>query len=215
VAQQARQILWRIDPLGERGHGGEQRTVRDLLVGVARLRGLAAGHRHDRGAVQIGVLQPSGEIRSADALRETHTDPAGGPRIAVGHVGSGLLAVREHAPDAEPFQFDQRAAQYGIDEEHVSDAVGGEHLRDHPRARGCVHGVSSVPGLCVPRRLTGRKGAPLSDETGLGGRDDRSHRGGRRRGRIRRQLSHRRIRWSWPSPGRWRRRRSPGRLRSP
>ena len=151
LAQQARQVGRGIHFGGELGHRGEQRAVRDFLVGVAVLvcRRLASGDGDHRAAPEPGVLQSGGKVGGADRLREAHRRLAGDARVTVGHVGHRLLAVAQHALYAQRAKFDQRAAHHGIDEEHVRGTVGGQAARQPFGAGdriGCAHdGVPPLP----------------------------------------------------------------------
>ena len=79
VTQQPRQFGGQVDRGREFRHRGEQRRVRDFLVGVAMLkrRRLAAGQRDDRAAPEKGVLQSGRQIGGADRLRHAHPGPPG------------------------------------------------------------------------------------------------------------------------------------------
>ncbi len=131
VPQQARQFGGGIHLGGKFGHGGEQRRVRQLLVGVAMLLegDLPAGQRDDRAAAEIGVLQPGREVGGTHRLREAQAGPAGDARIAVGHVDRGLFRMRQHPGNAEHAELDQRAAEHGIDPEHMGGAGGVDRAR--------------------------------------------------------------------------------------
>ena len=154
LAQQARQVGGVGDIGRELRHRCVERLVREFLIGVAMVveRRLAAGQRDHRAVAQIRVLQPRREVRRADRLREADAGAAGDARIAVGHVGGGLLGVRQHARDAERAKFDQRPPQHRIDEEHMRRAVRRQRARQ-PFGAGdrlrCVHAVSSRAGALI------------------------------------------------------------------
>ena len=125
LAQQPRQVGGGIDVGGELGHRRKHRMMRNLLIGIAMLmrRRLAAGDRDDRAAAETRILQPRRQVRRADRLREADARPAGDARVAVRHVGDGLLAVPQHALHAQRAKLDQRAADHRIDEEHMRGAI--------------------------------------------------------------------------------------------
>ena len=81
---------------------------------------------------QIGVAQAGGEIERADHLRHADAGLAGGARIAVGHVGGGLLAVTMHARDlGAPLHLGEGAPQHRRHHEHVRHAIARQHVGEH------------------------------------------------------------------------------------
>ena len=115
----------------ELGHRLERRHVVDLLVDLAELglRLAPAGHRDHRRMGEPGVAQAGREVERADHLRHADAGLAGRARIAVRHVGGGLLAVHVQALDVgAALHLDERAAQHGRHVKHVGDAVALEHV---------------------------------------------------------------------------------------
>ena len=116
----------------ELGHRLERRHVVDLLVDLAELGlGVApAGHGDHRRMREPGVAQAGREIERADHLRHADAGLARGARIAVGHVGGGLLAVGVDARDARCGSPSRRRCVRSTagTMEHVGDAVFLEHV---------------------------------------------------------------------------------------
>ena len=115
----------------ELGHRLERRHVVDLLIDFAEfgLRLAAAGHGDHGRMGEPGVAQAGGEIERADHLRHADARLARSARIAVRHIGGGLLAVHMQPLDVgAPLHLRIGRAQHGGDVEHVSDAVALEHV---------------------------------------------------------------------------------------
>ncbi len=115
----------------ELGHRLERRHVVDLLIDLAEL-GLgiaAAGQRDHRRMREPGVAQPGREIERADHLRGADAGLAGRARVAVRHVGRGLLAVHVQPLDVGAgLHHGEGLAQHRRHVEHVGDAVALEHV---------------------------------------------------------------------------------------
>ena len=76
-----------------------------------------------------GVAQAGGEIERADHLRHADARLARGARIAVRHIGGGLLAVHVQPLDlGAPLHLGIGGAQHGGHVENVGDAVALEHV---------------------------------------------------------------------------------------
>ena len=115
----------------ELGHRLERRHVVDLLIDLAELglRLAPAGHGDHRRVRQPGVAQAGGEVERADHLRRADAGLAGGARIAVGHVGGGLLAVHVQPLDVGAgLHHREGLAQHRRHVEDVGDAVALEHV---------------------------------------------------------------------------------------
>ena len=108
---------------------------------------------------QVRVAQPGGEIERADNLRHADAGFAGRPRIAIGHVGSGFLAVAMHARDfGPPLHFGERAPQDRRHHENMRDAIARQHVRKNFCADAfgvmsdCYHTVLTRVRISVRRR---------------------------------------------------------------
>ena len=121
----------------ELGHRLERRHVVDLLIDFAEfgLRLAAAGHGDDRRMREPGVAQAGGEIERADHLRHADAGLARGARVAVGHIGGGLLAVHVQPLDVgAAFHLGEGGAQHRRHMKDVGDAVALEHVGEALRA---------------------------------------------------------------------------------
>ena len=96
--------------------------------------GFSSGYRDDRRSAQISVLEASREVRRAYGLSEAYAGAAADARIAVGHVSSGGLGMRQDTPNAKPLEFDEGLTQYRLDKEDVSKTIPLEHPGDKLRA---------------------------------------------------------------------------------
>ena len=108
-----------------------QESQRPVIVagGGVRASGAAAGEGDDGRVREIRVAQAGREIERADHLRHADTGPARRARIAVGHVGGGLLAMHVQPLDVgAPFHDGEGLAQHRRYMEHVGDAVALEHV---------------------------------------------------------------------------------------
>ena len=147
----------------------ERGKVVQILIGLAELRArvAAAGDGDDGRVGEPGVTQAGGEVEGADHLGHANARTAGGARIAVGHVGGGLLRVHLDAPDPGPsLDLDQGPPQDRRHHEQVRDAVAFEHLRQYFRPQSLRHRTSVSIRRVRPARLavryawTGSGGGP-------------------------------------------------------
>ena len=100
------------------------------------------------------------EVRRARAGgRHRDADPAGGARVALGHVPGALLVAGEHVAHGRPARDrvvggqDRAAgdAEHDVDAlrlERAQDRVGAEHSRHLSSLSRCVHGHSLWPFVC-------------------------------------------------------------------
>ena len=115
----------------EFGHRLERRHVVDLLINLTEFGlGIApAGHRDYRRMREPGIAQAGGEVKGADHLRRADAGLAGSARVAIGHVGSGLLPVYVQSLDlGAAFHNGKGFAQHGRHVKHVGDAVTIQHV---------------------------------------------------------------------------------------
>ena len=133
--------------LGVGGEGGQ--VVGGLVeIPVAEPRRAAAGHRDHRRARQVRVAEPGREVQRADLLGHAHPRPARHARVAVRHVRGRLLPVGVDDLDTgAPLQLRHAPPQHRGHHEHVRDAVGVQHLRQHPGAARARH-----PGAAIAVR---------------------------------------------------------------
>ena len=130
LPQQVGELLGVVHHRAELGDRGEGLGVLDFLVGVLVLlvAALVAGQGDDRRQAQVGVLQPGGQVGGAHRLRHADARLAGGPGVAVGHVGRSLFAVGDDPLDADEVHLGQRPPQDGRHEEDVGNPVGLESV---------------------------------------------------------------------------------------
>src|SRR5881394_3407955 len=84
---------------------------------------------------EVCVAQAGSQVERADDLRHADTRLAARTRIAVGHIGGGLLAMAVDARDLRaPLHLGKAAAQHRRHHEDMRDAVAGEHVRKNLRA---------------------------------------------------------------------------------
>ena len=102
LAQHVREALDRIHRRVELGDRVERADVLGFLVGVpvADLGRGAAREGDDGRAGEVGVPKPRRQVHAAHDLRHADAGAARGARVAVRHVGRGLLPVGEDAGDA-------------------------------------------------------------------------------------------------------------------
>ena len=136
LPQDVRYLLHKVDAALPLRYRLIQRLVGHFLVGVAVLvlRDVAAREGDHRRMTQVRVLHACGEIRGAYRLRHAHARAAGDTRVAVGHVGDGLLGMAEDALDPDILHLGEDAAQDRVHEEHVRHAVRPDHPREQFRA---------------------------------------------------------------------------------
>src|SRR5262249_37476060 len=132
----------RVDVEVRLGHRLPHREVLDLLVDVLVTRGggHTAGQRDDGRAGHVRVAHAGGEVRRSDGLGETHARTARRTRLAVGAVGRGLLAVRDHATDPHVLHLGHGRKHDRGDEEDVREAIGVRGFGEVPVARHPWHG---------------------------------------------------------------------------
>ncbi len=133
-------------------HMFEGGHVVDLLVHPLEFqtRMSAPGQRDHRRVRQMRVPQAGREVHRTDHLGRAHARTARHSRVTVGHIGRRLLAMCVDPDDVRPpFHLHQREVEDGRDHEEVSDAVGGQHLRQHlgacPHAWRIRHNLAPLP----------------------------------------------------------------------
>ena len=129
LAQQVGQARWVIDVHVGLGHRIELNEILDFLVRVPVARGhrRTAGNRDDGRARHVRIAQARREVRRTDRLRHAHARAASCARVTVGHVGCGLLAVRDDAAYVHVLHRDQR---FGDDLRHVENVRDAVALHD-------------------------------------------------------------------------------------
>ena len=133
------------------GHGGHDVELlvdlvehADVLAEVAARH--LAGHQEHRRRARVGGAEPGAGVQHARPRHhQRHPEAAAGPRVAVGHVGGGLLVARQ-------------------DEAHVLLVAQGGHGAVQLHARQPEHDPSTFPMQLLDERLASRLLSAGADE---------------------------------------------------
>src|SRR5439155_14470877 len=96
-----------------------------------------AGDAHERRRIHPGIGYRRDEVRRAGTRgRHRNADPAGGARVALGHVAGALLVPRENVPHggAARHRVVERQDGAARQPEHHVDALGLERAKDRIRS---------------------------------------------------------------------------------
>ena len=102
---------------------------------------------------QVGILQTRSEIGRTHRLRHADSDFTGCPGVAVGHVGSPFLRMRQNASYAELLELEQCVAQNRLHEKDIGDAVIMERLGEIAGAGQRLRYFGSPFQCHVPRTV--------------------------------------------------------------
>ena len=146
LPQQVRHARYAVDLRVKFGERVKLRHVIDFLirVPVARLRGRTAGDRDDRRTRHEAVAQSRREVRRAYHL--CHADARFSARagVAIGHIGSRLLAMHHHAMNRHVFHLGEGFEHERRNKKNVRDTIALHHFGEQPRPCHLRHYVFSL-----------------------------------------------------------------------